>query len=175
MKTVLTLLIAMLIAAPVWAQQKMKIGFVDVQRAIGMSQAGKLADKNFQADVQKIEGSLNKEKDELEQLKADLDKKGLLLNEEQKRNLEREFQRRYLEYQRKVRDSQDDLRIKRNEAMGEILKGIEASAAEVGKKENFTLILTRNQLLYVDQGVDITQKVVDLYDSRITDGKVQNK
>ena len=173
MKNVPVLLLVLLFAAPAWGQQKLRIGFVDVQRAISLSQAGKQAEKRFQSDVKRVEQELTKEKEQLEQLKADLGKKSILLNEEQKRNLEMEFQKRYRDYQRNVQDSQEELRLKRNEAMGQILKGIEGAVAEVGKKENFTLILTRNQLLYVDQGVDITEKVIALYDSRIADGKAK--
>lgn len=173
MKNVPVLLLVLLFAAPAWGQQKLRIGFVDVQRAISLSQAGKQAEKRFQSDVKRVEQELTKEKEQLEQLKADLGKKSILLNEEQKRNLEMEFQKRYRDYQRNVQDSQEELRLKRDEAMGQILKGIEGAVAEVGKKENFTLILTRNQLLYVDQGVDITEKVIALYDSRIADGKAK--
>jgi len=173
LKNVPVLLLVLLFAAPAWGQQKLRIGFVDVQRAISLSQAGKQAEKRFQSDVKRVEQELTKEKEQLEQLKADLGKKSILLNEEQKRNLEMEFQKRYRDYQRNVQDSQEELRLKRNEAMGQILKGIEGAVAEVGKKENFTLILTRNQLLYVDQGVDITEKVIALYDSRIADGKAK--
>jgi Skp family chaperone for outer membrane proteins len=53
----------------------------------------------------------------------------------------------------------------------EILKDLEKVVIEVGKNEKFTLILERSQVLYSDQGVDITPKVVDLYNSR-TSGKV---
>jgi len=173
LKNVPVLLLVLLFAAPAWGQQKLRIGFVDVQRAISLSQAGKQAEKRFQSDVKRVEQELTKEKEQLEQLKADLGKKSILLNEEQKRNLEMEFQKRYRDYQRNVQDSQEELRLKRDEAMGQILKGIEGAVAEVGKKENFTLILTRNQLLYVDQGVDITEKVIALYDSRIADGKAK--
>jgi len=36
----------------------------------------------------------------------------------------------------------------------------------VGKAEKFTLILERSQILYSDQAIDITTKVIDVYNSR---------
>lgn len=48
--------------------------------------------------------------------------------------------------------------------MADILKGLEKAVTEVGKKEKFTLILERSQVLYTDQGVDITDMVISRYD-----------
>jgi Skp family chaperone for outer membrane proteins len=65
------------------------------------------------------------------------------------------------------------LRQKENEMTGLILRDLEKVVAEVGKNEKFTLILERSQVLYTDQGIDITTKVIDLFNSRTpTPGKV---
>jgi Skp family chaperone for outer membrane proteins len=48
----------------------------------------------------------------------------------------------------------------------DILKELEKIVNEVGKAEKFTLILERSQILYSDQGIDITNKVIEVYNSR---------
>jgi outer membrane protein len=153
-------------AETAWSQERVKIGFIDVQRAISESQAGKRAKEKFQAQIKKAEGDLLKEKSELERLKADLDKKGPLLKDEEKRNLEAELQRRYTNYQRGMTDQQQDLRQKESEMTADILKQLEKIVNEVGKAEKFTLILERSQVLYSDQGIDITNRVIDAYNAR---------
>ena len=147
-----------------WAQ--VKIGFIDVQRAISESQAGKRAKDKFQAQVKKAEADLLKEKTELERLKGELDKKAPLLKEDEKRNLEGDLQRRYVNYQRSMADQQQELRQKEGEMTADILKELEKIVNEVGKAEKFTLILERSQILYSDQGIDITNKVIEVYNSR---------
>ena len=147
-----------------WAQ--VKIGFIDVQRAISESQAGKRAKDRFQSQVKKAEADLLKEKTELERLKSELDKKGPLLKEDERRNLEGDLQRRYVNYQRSMADQQQDLRQKEGEMTADILKELEKIVNEVGKAEKFTLIMERSQILYSDQGVDITNKVIEVYNSR---------
>ncbi len=132
----------------------MKIGFIDVQRAISESQAGKRAKDRFQAQVKKAEADLLKEKQELERLKSELDKKGPLLKEDERRNLEGDLQRRYVNYQRTMTDQQQELRQKEGEMTGDILKELEKIVNEVGKAEKFTLILERSQILYSDQAID---------------------
>jgi outer membrane protein len=149
-----------------WAQDKVKIGFIDVQRAISESQAGKRAKDRFQAQVKKAEADLLKEKQEIERLKTDLDKKGPLLKEEERRNLEADLQRRYVNYQRGMQDQQQELRQKEGEMTGDILKELEKIVSEVGKSEKFTLILERSQILYSDQGIDITNRVIEAFNAR---------
>ena len=150
----------------VGAQERVKIGFIDIQRAISDSNAGKRAKERFQAQVKKAEAELLKEKTELERLKADLDKKGPLMKEEERRNLEVDLQRRYVNYQRTMTDQQQELRQKEGALTGDILKELEKIVNEIGKTDKFTLILERNQILYSDQGIDVTNKVIEVFNSR---------
>jgi outer membrane protein len=154
----------LLLAVPVRSQEGVKIGFVDLDRALNESRAGRRALEKLQAEVKETESSLLKEKQDLERLRSDINKKGLLLKEVERRNLEKEFQRKVRNYQRGMRDSQEELNQRKNELMADILKGLEKVVTEVGKKEKFTLILERSQVLYTDQGVDITDTVISRYD-----------
>jgi outer membrane protein len=149
------------------AQERIKIGFIDIQRIISESQAGKKAKDRFQAQVKKAEADVQKERQDLERLKNDLDKKGPLLKEEERRNLEADFQKRSVSLQRTMGDYQQDLQRKNNEMMAEILKELEQVVTEVGKAEKFTLILERSQILYSDQATDITSRVIEVYNSRV--------
>ena len=149
-----------------FAQEKIKIGYIDIQRVIAESQAGKRARDRFQAQVKKAEGDLLKERQDIERLKSDLDKKGPLLKDDERRNLEADLQKRSVNLQRSMSDYQQDLRSKNNEMMSDILKELEKIVNEVGKSEKFTLILERSQILYSDQGIDITSKVIETYNSR---------
>ena len=149
------------------AQERIKIGFIDIQRIIAESQAGKKAKDRFQAQVKKAEADVQKERQDLERLKGDLDKKGPLLKEEERRNLEADFQKRSVTLQRTMGDYQQDLQRKNNEMMAEILKELEQVVTEVGKAEKFTLILERSQILYSDQATDITSRVIEVYNSRV--------
>ena len=149
-----------------FAQEKIKIGYIDIQRVIGESQAGKRARDRFQAQVKKAEADIVKERQDIERLKSELDKKGPLLKGEERRNLEIDLQKRSVNLQRSMTDYQQDLQARNNEMMSEILKELEKIVNEVGKAEKFTLILERSQILYSDQGIDITSKVIETYNSR---------
>jgi outer membrane protein len=153
-------------ASMAMAQERVRIGFVDVQRVIGESQAGKRAKDRFQAQIKKAEADVIKERSDLERLRADLDKKGPLLKDEERRNMEADFQKRSVNLQRTMGDYQQDLRQKENEMMSDILKELEGVVSDLGKSEKYTVILERSQILYSDQGTDITNKVIEAYNSR---------
>lgn len=149
------------------AQEGIKIGFIDIQRVIAESQAGKQARGRFQAQVKKAEADIMKERQDIERMKSELDKKGPLLRDEERRNLEADLQKRSVNLQRSMADHQQELQAKNNQMMSEILKELEKIVNEVGKAEKFTLILERSQILYSDQGIDITSKVIETYNSRM--------
>lgn len=153
-------------ASFVSAQERVKIGFIDIQRVIAESQAGKRAKDRFLAQVKKAEADLQKERQDLERLRNDIDKKGPLLKEEERRNMEGDLQKRSVNLQRTQGDYQQDLRQKENQMMSDILKELEVIVNEVGKTDKFTLILERSQILYSDQGIDITNKVIETFNSR---------
>ena len=166
MKYTLAVICMLLVANLAAAQDRVKIGFIDVQRAINESVAGKRARDRFQAQVKKAESDLVKEKQELERLKSELDKKSPLVKDDERRNLEADLQRRAVNYQRAMGDQQQELRQREGEMTGDILKELEKIVTEVGKADKFTIILERSQILYSDQATDITNKVIEVFNSR---------
>jgi len=165
-KYTLVVICMLLVANLAAAQDRVNIGFIDVQRAISESVAGKRARDRFQSQVKKAESDLVKEKQELERLKSEFDKKSPLLKDDERRNLEVDLQRRAVNYQRAMGDQQQELRQKEGEMTADILKELEKIVAEVGKADKFTIILERSQILYSDQATDITNKVIEVFNSR---------
>ncbi len=166
MKYWLALLLLGFSWTPGLAQDRIKIGYLDVQRAVAESAAGKRAGDRFQAQVKKAEADTLKERQDIERLRSDIEKKGPLLKEEERRNLEADFQKRSVTLQRTMGDLQQDLEAKRRDMMQDILKELEGVVNDVGKAEKFTLILDRSQVLFADQGIDVTNKVIETYNSR---------
>lgn len=167
MKYWLAIAVLVLSGSVASAQERIKIGYIDIQRVISESQPGKRAKERFQAQVKKAEADVVKERQDLEKLRADIEKKGPLLKDDERRNLEADYQRRSVTLQRAMSDYQQELQAKNNEMMSDILKELEQIVNEVGKADKFTLILERSQILYSDQGIDITSKVIETYNSRM--------
>ena len=163
MKYWLVLLLLGLSWTPGMAQDRMKIGYIDVRRVVTESAPGKRAGERLQAKLKKAEADTLKERQDLERLRADLEKKGPLLKEEERRNLELDFQKRSVTLQRTMGDLQQEIQLREREMMQDILKDLEGVVSEIGKADKFTLILDRSQILFGDQAIDLTNKVIETF------------
>src|SRR5262245_59017865 len=93
------------------AQEHLKIGYVDLQKALNESAAGKAAKEKFKTEVDRAEQTLERRKSEVEKLKDELEKKGLLLKEEERDALERDYRDKLRDFERSYKDSQQELQI----------------------------------------------------------------
>ena len=69
-----------LLALAVPASADIKVGIVDLQRALNESAAGKKAKEQFKGEFDKTQNALKGEKDRLDRMKDDLDKQSVVLS-----------------------------------------------------------------------------------------------
>ena len=139
-----------LIAHMAVAQSAGKIGYVDLQRALNESETGKRAKEEFKVQVDKLQSSLKKQKDDIDSLKEQLEKKALVMKEEERGNLEEDYRKKMRDFERNYKDTQADLQKKDNELTGGIIKDLQQVIHEFGEREGYTLILeaTSSAVLY---------------------------
>lgn len=157
-----------------WGQE-LKVGFVNVQKAISQSKRGEKARETFQSAVRAREQALRKEQAAIQEERKTLAKQAVLMKEAERARAQRRIQRLVRDYERKTRDVREELAVKEREMTDEILKDLQKIIAEVGKTGKFTMILERSQLLYTDKGTDITDDVVKLYNERFQDNTAGDK
>jgi outer membrane protein len=144
-----------------------KIGYVDLQRALNESEAGKKAKEDFKVQVDKLQAQLKRQKDEIDSLKDQLEKKSVVMKEAERSNLEDEYRRKLRDFERNYKDSQADLQKKDNELTGAIIKDLQDVIRDYGAREQYTLILeaTSSAVLYGDKSADLTEEIMKLYNS----------
>ena len=90
----LAAVLLLLVCAPeMSAAADIKIGYVDLQRALNESEVGKKAKEEFKVQVDKLQAQLKRQKDEIDSLKEQLEKKSVVMKEEERGNLEDEYRR----------------------------------------------------------------------------------
>ena len=148
--------------------QEIKIGYVDLQRALNECEAGKKAKEEFKRQVDKMQGGLQRQKEELESLKERLEKKALVIKDEERRNMELDYRRRLRDFERAYKDSQGELQVKDNELTGDILRELQKTIQAYGQREGYTLILENSSstVLYSAQNADLTDRVIVEFDSQ---------
>jgi outer membrane protein len=162
-------MIASLLLAPAaLAQSDLKVGYVDLQRALTESNAGRRAKEKFKVEVDKMQATLQKQKDSIERLKTQLEKKGPVMKESERTNLEEDYRKKLRDFERSYKDSQADLQRKDNELTGSIIEDLQGVIQEYGKREGYTLILevASSAVLYGSDSADLTDKVIAEYNGR---------
>ncbi|MCX8072180.1 MAG: OmpH family outer membrane protein [Candidatus Binatia bacterium] len=162
------LILLLLLLAPPLRAADVKIGFVDLQRALNESNRGKKAKEEFKTEVEKLQAQLKKKKDQLDNLKEQLEKKGAVMKEEERANLEEEYRKKLRDFERDYKDSQADLQRKDAELTGAILKELQEVIQEFGEREGYTMIFEAGSsaVLFGAKGADLTDQILDEYNRK---------
>src|ERR1700761_1218054 len=83
-----------------------KIGFVDMQKAIQATDTGKKAKKELEKEFNDKKKELTEKEKDLKKLSEDLEKKSMVLSDEVKQKKQMEFQEEMLKYRELVGKSQ---------------------------------------------------------------------
>jgi len=165
-KFVVLLLVCIgMVATPVMAETQ-KIGYVDLQKALNLSVAGKEAKEKIKAKVQTYDADVRQRQEELKKLKDDLEKQAMLLSEEARNAKERDYQQKVKDYQRFTKDIQETLQQTDADLTRKILERLLKVVQDVGKSEGYTIVLekTESSIVYADESIDISDEVIKAFD-----------
>lgn len=163
----LTVVLLTLVVVPAaFAADALKIGYVDLQKALNMSSAGKAAKDKMKAKFKDYDADVQKKQDELKKLKEDLEKQAMLLSAEARAAKERDYQQKIKDYQRLTKDIQEELQQTDADYTRKILEEIFKVVQQIGKQEGYTMILekTESSILYASDGIDMTDRVIQAFD-----------
>lgn len=150
------------------ANADIKIGFVDMQKAIQETATGKKAKKDLEDDF-------NKKKKELEKLEAEIKKKGedfekrsMTMNEDARMKKQAELQGEMRKYQENAAKAQMDIQKRERELTQPIVTKLRGILEEIAKKEDFTVILEKaeNSVMWAKKEIDLTDRIIKEHDKK---------
>ncbi|MBS3921301.1 MAG: OmpH family outer membrane protein [Deltaproteobacteria bacterium] len=146
----------------------LKIGFVDIQKAVNECNAGKEAKKTIVKEVEKVQRQFADKQKELQALKEALDKQAPMLNPDVRATKEKDLQNKVREFQRWQEDSQNEVNQKRVEMERNISMGLQKVIQKLGADEGYTFIMELNEniVLFASKAVDLTDRVIKLHDTQ---------
>jgi len=149
--------------AGAWGADPLKIGYVDMQRALNQCTAGREAKKIITGEVEKVHKSLEGRKKELDRLREDLEKRGAVMNETLRREKEKEYQAKLRDMQRTQRDFEEDIRRRDRELTDRVLRDLARIVQKIGEEGKYSVILEGNQptIVYISKGLDLTEEVIN--------------
>jgi outer membrane protein len=155
------------LALPVRADS-LKIGYVDLQRALNESTAGKAAKEKFKGQVDRLQTDLKKKKDALDAMKEQLEKKSSVMKDDQASDMEKNYQRQLRDFERAYKDSQGELQQKDNELTVQLLKELQGVIEQFGKENGYSIILEQSSssVLYGAPELDLTDQIIARYNAK---------
>lgn len=145
----------MLLASPALAKDK--LGFVDLSRLFDEYYKTQEYDKTLEAKHKSFEDLRNTK---IEAIRESQGKLGLLA-EDKKAEMEQEIEKMKADLLEFDRQQKADLTKERNEKIREILLEIENQVSDYAEKEGYAMILNDRVLVYGDQTIDLTQKILE--------------
>ncbi|WP_374079443.1 OmpH family outer membrane protein [Bdellovibrio bacteriovorus] len=155
---------SMLLAAS-FAHAEAKVGYVDMQKAIQATSAGKKAKGELETEFNKKKKELEKKEADLKKMGEDLEKKKSVLSEEALGKKQAEFQEEMLKYRDVVGKSQIEIQKKERELTAPILDKMKKVIAKLAKDKGYTMVIENSQMvLYATPDADLTQEVISAFE-----------
>jgi outer membrane protein len=152
-------------ASAITAHAEVKLAYVDIQRALNECNAGKNARATIRAEAESVQAKLKREQAQVQALKDELDKKGMLMAPDQRQHLADQLTRKMRDFRDDVQNARAELRQKDNELTGAIVSDLATVVGELGEKNGYTMVLEKNGLLWGLPSADITEQVIRTYDA----------
>lgn len=153
--------LSLFIASHAYAEN-IKIGSVDLIKALNESDSGKKAKTDLESLIKAKQSALDEKGKTIEKLKSDIEKQSSVLSAEARKAKEEELEKMIRDYQRLVADSQNEVKKKEGEFTNDIIKELRAIIEKIGAEEGYTIILegSDGQILYKKSEIDLTDVVI---------------
>lgn len=165
MRGLLVAVIAMGVVANAGAAE-LKIGYINSQEIFLKYRGTEDAQRRFDQEKVKLEQELERKKQELDELRATLQRQSLLMSEETKKERAAELERKETEFQQYYFDyfGENGRIVKLNaELTRPIIEKMNTILNRIGADEKFTMIfdVAAGGIVFAEEGLDITDRILD--------------
>jgi outer membrane protein len=155
---------AIAICLPSRAIADVKVGYVNIQRALDELEEGKAAKARLQALLEAKQKDLDKERDALRKEKEQLDKQAGLMSEEVRLQRQNELQQRLLELAQRWEKGTAELTNKEQGELQAIFTKLYPIIEQIAQQEGLTMVFNKTAaMVYGGPRLDYTNEMIRLY------------
>ena len=143
------------------AMAELKIGVVNVQRAIGDTEEAKALIAKIESDLGAEGTALRSLNSEITQLQEKMVKDGEVMSAVEKTKLQKEIEDKQLDYQFRGNKLQKTVNERQQDIFGQMGPKFEAVMKDIVARDKYDLILHRQNVLYVDPKLDVTAQFTE--------------
>ena len=160
-----TILFILIISGTLFAADVAKIGIVDFQKILAVSDGGKRVNEIMKSELVKRKKQLVEKEKAIRAKKEQMDREALVVSDEVKRRNILNYKKMVFQLQQLNKKHNRDLQKLNNRNTIIIERAIQKIVRKIGKKEAFLLIIGKRQagVLYAPKQIDITDKVIKRY------------
>ena len=164
--TILGLIVSSMVSLPAFAE--VKIGYVDMQKAIQETAAGKKAKKELEDEFNKKKKDLEKKEADIKKMHEDFEKRSMAMNEDARQKKQTEIRSEMGKYQENAGKAQMEIQKKERDLTQPIVTKLRSLMEEIAKKEDYTVILEKseNAVLWAKKEIDLTDRLIKAYDGK---------
>jgi outer membrane protein len=164
----LVFLCTLLSPPPIRAADPPKIGVVDLQKILEVSEAAKAGQESMRKEVERMEAEGKKSAAEAEDLKSRLDREAMVMSKEAREEKEREFRIKLSDLKALEKKYRDEIQQLKGKLINEIYKDVSAILEEIGKKDGYQLIIEKREagVFYAPKTIDLTDRLLQEFNSR---------
>ncbi len=158
---------AIAICLPSRAIAEVKVGYVDIQRALDELEEGKAAKARLQGLLEAKQKELDKERDALRKEKELLDKQAGLMSEEVRLQRQNDLQRRLVELAQRWEKGTAELNNKEQAELQAIFTKLYPIIEMIAQREGLTMVFNKTSgMVYGQPRLDYTNEMIRLYRER---------
>ena len=146
---------------------EVKIGYIDMQKAIQETAAGKKAKKELEEEFNKKKKDLEKKEADIKKMHEDFEKRSMAMNEDARMKKQQEIRAEMGKYQEVAGKAQMEIQKRERDLTQPIVTKLRSIIDDLAKKEEFTVILEKaeNSVMWAKKDIDLTERVIKAYDS----------
>jgi len=143
-----------------------KFGYVDLQKAIQSTSAGKKAKTELETEFNKRKKDIEAKQTDIKKMGEDLEKKKGVLSEEAMQKKQAEIQEEMMKYQELVGKNQVEIQKKERDLTGPILEKMKTILDKVAKSDGYSVIFEKNEqsVLWIKAEFNLTDKLVQEFE-----------
>ncbi len=150
------------------------IAYIDSQRVVDESKAGKQSLKELEGFKKKNEEELAKRDKEIKTLEEELQKQKLALSPEAQNQKEEVIRRKGIDLKRFKEDKEQELKELYFKHLNKIKEEIIQVVQKIGQEKGYTLIVNKDDsIIYANPSHDITSLVIEAYDKGLGKGTLK--
>jgi outer membrane protein len=135
-----------------------RIGFVNTERVMREVTPAQQAQKRLKVEIDKRDQEMRGLVAQMKKLELALEKNSPALSDAERRDKQREFAALNRDFERKKQEYAEELALRRNEAVGQVLEQANRAIRRVAEQENLDVVF--QEAAYASQRIDITEKVI---------------